>query len=261
MNFNATNPDNMTQLGGSGADTLHGREGASFPLGTGDDGLDADSAFDPLAGAESVKRSNTGTVLIILVILVAAGGLFSMRTLAKVSASVQSDTEVESSIETFIATLTGSSGGKSSGTSVLLRDDDPSLEVLSESYTEHQVPLVNVAKNPFLLAQKSTDLATNPVVDTGGSDRIYEQRRRQKIKDIESAKGRLTLTSVLLGSTPLANINGKILRVGNTITMEREDVTFTLLGVESDAVTLITEDVALDLSYEVTIRIDRDLEP
>ncbi len=258
MNFNDTNTDNPTQqMSSPNAGT--GNENSTFPLGTsGDDGFDADSSFDPLAGAEGVKRSNSGTILIILVILVAAGGLFSMRTLAKVSASVDSGGDVESSIEGFIATLTGNTSNANGNQSVLLRDDDPTIEALNTTRTELQVPWVNVLKNPFELRTKSTDSTTVDPIDPNSSDRLWEQRRRTKLQSIEAASARMQLTSVLLGSSPLANINGKILRINETITMEREGVTFRLLSVDSDQATLLASDKALDINYEFTVQIDRD---
>lgn len=231
-------------------------ENATFPLGTsGGDGFDADSSLDPLAGAETVKRSNAGTLLIIAVIVIAAGGLFSMRFLAKVNASTNSDGNVEESIVSFLNALDGGNGSKQTK-SVLLQNDTTVLNVLKESYTQHQVPLENLAKDPFDLTDDSVPTATATTPDDGSHQ--WDARRRERLQAMESASKSLELTSVLMGSTPLANINGKILRVGDVVDLEKQKIQFRVTAIEADAATLVGEDTALNLKYEITITIKRD---
>lgn len=255
MNFKDSNSESTALQSASANNDGGAKENATFPLGTGGgDGFDADSALDPLAGAESVKRSNAGTLLIIAVIVIAAGGLFSMRFLAKVNASANADGDVEKNIVSFLAMLDGGSGSNKSH-SVLLQNDTTVLNVLKESYTEHQVPLENLAKDPFNLTGDATPVAaTNP--DDGSHE--WDQQRREKLQAMESASKSLELSSVLMGSTPLANINGKILRVGDVLHLDRQKVDFRVTEIEADAVTLVGEDAALNVKYEVTVNIKRD---
>lgn len=255
MNFKDSHNEGTTKHGSPLKDGNMHNENATFPLGTSEEGFDADSSLDPLAGAETVKRSSAGTMLIIAVIVVAAGGLFSMRFLAKVSASSQTDGEVEKSIVSFLTALDGGPGNKGSD-SVLFKSDTTVLNVLKESYTEHQVPLANLAKDPFNLREGDGELVTPEPGDT--SNQAWEQQRREKLKAIEAASKSVQLTMVMLGGTPLANLNGKILRVGDTLHMEREKVNFRVAKIEADKATLVGEDAALNVRFEVTVMIKRD---
>lgn len=257
MNFKDSSNDRTAMHGSSSNEGNMHNENASFPLGTGpgDGGFDADSSLDPLAGAETVKRSSAGTMLIIAVIVIAAGGLFSMRFLAKVSANSQTDGEVEQNIVSFLAMIDGGPGTKSQD-SVLFKNDTTVLNVLKESYTEHQVPIENLAKDPFNLGDGETELVTPEPGDT--SNRAWEQQRREKLQAIEAASKTLQLTSVMLGATPLANLNGKILRVGDTLNLDKQEVVFRVTKIESDSATLVGEDAALNVRFEVTVSIKRD---
>lgn len=244
-----------TALRDPGTEANLREENATFPLGTSDGAFDADSSLDPLAGAETVKRSSAGTLLIIAVIVIAAGGLFSMRFLAKVNASSSTDGEVEKNISQFLALLDGGTGPKAQQ-SVLFQSDTTVLNVLKESYTEHQVPLENLAKDPFNLSGGETPVANTDPGDS--STHQWEQHRREKLQAMEQASKNLQLTSVLLGGTPLANINGKILRVGEVLHMDKQGVDFRITNIETDKATLVGEDAALNVKYEVTVVIDRD---
>jgi hypothetical protein len=250
--FKDSSSENSAMRNGNDGNVMN--ENATFPLGTSGDGFDADSALDPLAGAESVKRSNAGTLLIIAVIVIAAGGLFSMRFLAKVNASATSDGDLEKSIVSFLGTLDGGPGTNKSQ-SVLLQNDTTVLNVLKESYTEHQVPWENIAKDPFDLSGENTPVPTTTPDD--GSHQ-WDQQRREALQAMESASKSLELSSVLMGSTPLANINGKILRVGDVLHMDKQNVDFRITKIESDSATLVGEDAALNVKYEITIAIKRD---
>lgn len=258
MNPNDTNMTGLPDELGTATQTPDSSENSTFPLGVGEGGgLDGEAALDPLAGAESAKRSNTGTLLIVLVIIVAAGGLFSMRTLAKVTASVNDDAEVEQTIESLLAQFSGSATPGEGKKSVLMEDASPALRVLNESYSERQVPWENVQGNPFILAVPTTDATPDVQPDNGNASlRDWERRRREKMAKIDEAGKRLTLSSTLLGSNPLANINNTILRVGDTL--KQGDVLFRLTDIRSDSVTLVGEDLALDIEMEVVVEIDRD---
>jgi len=258
VNLNDPNMNNYQNDAGAGTQTPEQSEASTFPLGTGggDDVLDAEDGLDPLAGAESAKRSSSGTVLIILVIVVAAGGLFSMRTLAKVTASVNNDAEVDKTVESILSQFGGAAETSAGDDTVLMPDDSAALRVLNESYSERQVPWANVRGNPFILATPTTDAKPGTPDDDGSNSmHQWEQRRREKMAQIDSAAKELSLTSTMLGSSPLANINDTIVRVGDTI--KQDEVTFRVDSIRSDSVTLIGEDLALDIEMQVTVEIDR----
>ena len=66
----------------------------------------------------------------------------------------------------------------------------------------------------------------------------------------------IELKSVLMGRPPLANVNGKVVRVGETVMVG--DVGFLVVAIDTDVVRLMAEDSAYDVSVEVEVRVKRD---
>ncbi len=242
-------------------DEPNNNEGQSFnsdsepqqmPLGVGDD-LGSDNGLDPLAGAETKSTINTGAVLIALVIAIASGGLFVMRTLAKMTNVASADTTTEEKINAFLDVITGNAPGEQ-GSSTSSAGDESALHVLRETYTDRQVPLDNVQRNPFVL-DGSRSLAATPD-NPRPTGRTPEQITQAMRKRFEQAGARLSVDSTLLGSTPLANINGDIYRVGDVLYDEKEDVSLKIVKIESKVVHLLGVDNTLGLEVPVVLNID-----
>lgn len=224
---------------------------AAMPLGTED--FNAQSGFVTGETPSAVKRHAGGALLLTLVVAVAIAGLFSMRTLTKASAAIDAPSEVEKSIEGFLEMIDqGKKAEKEDG-------DTAVLNVLSESYTKRQVALADVQRNPFIIFERTTDAAA-PIKPKQQVDPRIEQRRN-RTDLFERAAGRLHLGSILLGSSPLANINNQVLRVGDsiTVTMQSEEVIFRVLAIEAASVDLVAEDPLLEVRVPVTVNIRRDL--
>jgi hypothetical protein len=224
----------------------------TMPLGMGEV-ADEFAGLDPLSGGETRRRFNTGSLVIVAVIVIACGGLWFMRTLTTVRASSGGDTSIEQTVEKFIKNLRGDeTGSVRTSPNLLTGSDRGVLEVLNQTYTERQVPLSDVARNPFIIY----DEIGGPAVpaDNSGSKTLADRRIA-----IERAAAKLRLKSVIMGSQPLANISGKIVRVGEEMVSEPDNVPFRIIEITSDFVILEGIDAALNLKVEINLPLKRDL--
>ncbi len=223
-------------------------EQAGMPLGV--DELSSESGFSSTEFAGSTKRHAGGALLLTAVVVVAIAGLFSMRTLTRASASIEAPTDVEKSIESFLNMIQSNQaddGGFHTG------ENETVLDILSASYTQRQVALTNVQRNPFIIIETNVD--SNQDVRPEPADPI-EAKRHALNQRIEAASQRMVLRSVLMGSDPLANIDNQVLRIGDSITVS--DVTFTVKDISSASAKLAVVDKALDVHVDVTLKLRRN---
>ena len=116
---------------------------APAPAGSGFEDVLID---DPLADAGSGHKISGSSLLIVTVIVIAAGGLFAIKKLADVTAAVVVDSEIEETITRFLDEADDQPGDQ-----VLRKEDQSTLAVLNEVYTERQVPLAEVQRNPAVI--------------------------------------------------------------------------------------------------------------
>lgn len=223
----------------------------TMPLGVGNFADDT-VGLDPLAGAETRRRFNTGSLVLVGVIAIACGGIWFMRTLTAVRASSGGNTNIEQTIEKFIKNLRGDEPGIARTSPNLLTNNDRGvLEVLNQTYIERQVPLSDVKCNPFIMY----DEIGGPLVPTDTGSKTVADRRLA----IERAAEKLRLKSVIMGSQPLANISGKIVRAGEEIVSEPDNIPFKVTSITSDFVMLEGLDAAMNLKVEINLPLKRDL--
>lgn len=226
----------------------------SVPLGVGEF---EEPGFDPLAGTESKRRINASVLIIVGVMVVAAGGLFAMKKVARVAAAgifANNSSEVERIIEEFLPTLRARASGGTDTSSVM---DSSILTVLNETYTEHQVPLRDVQKNPFIMYAPPTDSVEDPI-DVGPDPEAERLKRWQAEKDelemaFQAAGRTFRLKSVMGGTRPMAILNDKIVRVGETIQSENEDLVFRVTAISASSVEMIGEAPEYELEVTVTV--------
>ncbi len=153
---------------------------------------------------EKKKRPIPESVaLLMLVIAVAAGGLFMMRKMGLGSQLQFASVEIDYPID-------GVGKLDLNGTSI--------LENLRNNEID-QVPLSQVQKNPFQLLGDSHTVADLPMDDPRMSSAEIEARRtaENRRRAIIGAYANLNLNSILLGSTPVARISGETVRIGDVV--------------------------------------------
>ena len=218
--------------------TPEGGEGDSVSVGQfgGDGGIDAFASDAP--------KIKFGSLLIVIVVLVAAGAVFGMRTLTKITAAADGSSDVEKTVEHFLKS--GIAKGSQSDNPLGLGDDSV-LGVLDGDYAERQIPIQDVQKNPF--APDGALPGGQVVVDSGGGSRSWT-------RVVQSAAAQLELKSIMRGRNPLANINGRIVSLRGTLTVG--GVTFKVIKITTSSVKLVAKDPKSDAEVETTIMLDRD---
>jgi hypothetical protein len=234
MDQSAAEKAGFTGEGFTGGDVTPGpaQGGVGDLDGTADD-LDDDFGLghDPLMGEASEKKSAKGMLIIVLVVGLAAGSLFSMHTLTKVTAASGRNLEIDATVDKFLKTLLPAENPDGTDPD-LVSSHNEIVKVLTNNYTENQVQL---NRNPF-------DFSDSGDGNTG-SGSISRSA-------VERAFGKLDLKSVIGGSRPLANINGKIVRVNQVMPVrlsKREgEIKFRVMSITRDAVTVEAVGVELE---------------
>ncbi len=225
---------------------------ATMPLGTG--AFEAeDGDLDLLDG--SAKKRRTGPLVLIAVVVLAVGGLFCMHTLSKITAAARGDTAIEKTIDLFLNSVTKSqAGGSSKSAGELVRNHRAVVDVLSDDYTALQIPLADVQFNPFVIQRDAHQAVSDPGDD---ESRRLERSRAKRREEIESACRSLRLKSVIMGSVPLANLSGRIVRLGEVVPIETEGIEFRVTSITHDSITLTANEPSLKLKVDVVLELDR----
>lgn len=227
-------------------------EEKSMPLGVGDMMPEDSTLMDPLAGTSETRRIRSGSMLLVIVVVIACGGLWFMRTLSHVSGATDAKSDVEKSIESFLGAR------DTKGNAKVVGGTDPGvLAVLSASYIDKHVPLESVQRNPFILPGENETAISAPIPGEDPAAAVARARGARQ-KDIDAAAAKLTVKSIIMSSQPLANLSGMIVRVGDEIAPEGSDITFRVQAITSDTVMLATDDIALGMHVEVPVSMRRD---
>jgi len=231
------------------------RNGESqMPLGT---GFDGEAPADAILDQTGKKKVSSSTLLLLLVVALAGVGLYSMRSLATAMAGGGADTGLEKTIESFLSSISGEGGSGQPGE---LTVEDAGA-VLLDDRIGRQVPLEDVQKNPFvpLPLEQRADAIDVPVDD--GSDaaqaRIAQAREDAK-KLFETEATKLRLLMVMGGAEPMANISGRVVRVGDLLADERLSVEFRIAEITQGLVVIRGERPDLGLTHDVALRLIRD---
>jgi hypothetical protein len=220
----------------------------SAPLGVSD--LADDLVMDPLAGSAERKKFNAGSFILLGVVVLACAGLWAMRSLSHVKTASRGNTELEATIEKWIK-----AAKNASSSSALLGDGATSISTLTTNFTQRQVQLTNVQRNPFIFP----DEEVVPVVLQPGDDgsKALAQRRAARQAAIEQAASRYELKSVIMSAQPLANVSGKIVRVGDELVSSGDNTAFRVAAIAADSVKLVAEDPALDIVVTINLVLKR----
>ena len=181
-----------------------------------DDGQPSD-AFALEHSEPDGRRINQSMLLLVLVAAVATGALVLMRAggATGIDTSLR---DVEVKIE---AALGAASSVGAPGQPMAPGQTDEIIAQFTQSPAERQVPISEVAVNPFvslndrLEADESpTAVKPEPVEPAVDPEAQRAARRRAQLQDEHS---RLTLQTVMNGRVPMALVSGEIVRVGDSL--------------------------------------------
>ncbi len=160
--------------------------------------------------------------IVILVLAVAAGALFIMRQFGMGTNIDLADIKIDYQF------------GQQE--TVVSPDHDRILSDLQSSREIKQVPLEEIQMNPFAWNMKAKVDETD-VVDAEALRRERERiEREERRKAVQFAFDKLRLRSVMGGSHPVAQISGKMVRVGDKV-----GEFFTVTAIEGRSVELLAD--------------------
>jgi len=249
----------ITPAGGSAGTGLDLTEhqDSQMPLGTsggggGGFGFSEGGDASPLMEEKPSLKVNSSAAIVGLLLICAAGALFWMRSMSSSNNSaLAAPSDVESRIKNFLenADVDGSTADSERGESV--------INALTENRIEKAVPVNDVKSNPFILPTDTQGAgATGGPVTTKGPTEQERQRDAAR-KAIEDAAKQIIVNSIMSGSNPLASLNGKIVRVGDSIAVGPEKVKFTVEAIDADSVELTAGSKEFDLSMGFTVSLKR----
>ena len=182
-----------------------------------------------------------GTLLLVIVFVIAVGSLWAMRVGQGDLRSSTQAKAVEAKVEQALAKLSKPAAMakddplRPKNLQALLNDTDEIVAMFAADPTRHQVPIENVKKNPFVIHRPKPKEAEQ------------EEHARPKppkedpIKLLKNELAKYEVQSIVQGARPVAIINGDFLQPGQTlgsfkvteirdlvVVLEAEGHTFTL---------------------------------
>ncbi len=197
-----------------------------------------ETGLGAVGAARRRKPVRDGTIILAVIIFIAAGILASMRLISTKAGGYARDVALETRIDEFISGMK-----KPAAIGSLIVNDTEIIESLADDRTDVQVPLVEVKKNPFLMkavpAQTPVGLPNLALTP----EQIAEQKRREREASLRTQAAAMHFSSVM-GSPGnyLAVIDGRVVQVGDTLPGG-----FTVADIGSTQVTLEAEGLRLPL--------------
>jgi hypothetical protein len=102
-----------------------------------------------------------------------------------------------------------------------------------------------------------TEIPAEPeTTDTQVDKRVqlWLQEKAEREMAIEQAAGQLRVKSILMGSEPLANINNRIVRVGDSLPTPTDGISFEVTEITASSVTVVARAPEYGLVIERTLR-------
>jgi len=199
------------------------------------------SGPEDLPGADSIDLGLTaptnkilppGTMVIITIIILAAGSLYGMRISQHEITSTKAAQATEAKIDQVLAKLSQAKNQHNNplnpaSIQSLFHDADGIVAMFASDMTQQQVPLEYVKKNPFLLSVIAQQKGHQN--DTQDDEATKAARLLQQL---EGEFNKMELQSVMKGKRPVAIIDGELVQPGQTIG------NFTVLDIQGLAVLL-----------------------
>lgn len=217
-----------------------------IPLGLGGG---ADAVSDPFASSSASRRIKSGSMVVVFVVALAAVGLFAMRWMTKVTVASNRADEAERKVGDYLDAMKKETAKRD-------LDSADVVHVLNDDFTDRQIPLSDVQKDPFVLYEVAIRTEIEPKREDNSEDqtqRVRDSARQKRMNEIQSALSSLRVKSILLGSNPLANLDGQIVRVGEMIKTKDDAVKLRVLSIDQDSLVVFAEDSELDIKIEHTL--------
>jgi len=242
MNLNANS---------NGPNGLPGDEERQMPLSF-EDGKEAIT----VAPGSGKKKLGFGAMLFGGVALIAVVSLFSMRAIGRAGAADLPPSEAGALVDTF---LKEREGRKEEALRADLLDAD--------GYMRMQIARDELHKNPFIIPGEEMVLQVKPSVnatkvDSPSAAPAADDPRPQRGIGWESscaaAAGMVQVQSAMVSSNPsnsMAFVNGQVLRVGETLTINGSNIMFTIKEVAKDGILLraCNEELQREALFRVTV--------
>ncbi|MBI1369399.1 MAG: hypothetical protein GC162_12190 [Planctomycetes bacterium] len=226
-------PEGMT----GGVLATQDEDPVSMPLGIGGEAGFGAALGDPAAASKSSSKLN-GALLLVVVLCVAGGTLWTMRVTGGVEKLDQSMVATEKKIDQALAKLQADKKGSAASPGnldALFGDTDKVIASFSNDPTKRQVDVDHLQKNPFEMFVSANKSSTDQNV--AAIDKVKAQR----LKEIKAEFDKLQLQSLLNGAQPLAVISGKVLKEGESVgsfTVSKITPTGVTLSAEGNTYTL-----------------------
>ncbi|MAE65613.1 MAG: hypothetical protein CMJ18_15195 [Phycisphaeraceae bacterium] len=187
-------------------------------VGTDEGGIDQDG----FGSERSRKRISQSTVLIVMVVVISAGGFFLMRvSQSEADFTAQISDDVAAIIEQALARhanseqRTGDDPLRKENIEALLGDTDAFISMFTSDHADLQVPITMVQKNPFILKKKVESPKPKPAKIRTEDQR--ERQRKETLKRLSREAERLKLQTVMGGRTPMAIVSGEMVKAGQKL--------------------------------------------
>lgn len=186
------------------------------------EGIPEATDLDLDSGASPSRSVSAGTLIILGVLVVAAGSLYAMRLSQQdLAAGTAAAKDVEAKVEQALAKLTQPQAMAPDdplakrNLDALFRDTDSIISMFASDMTKRQVPIDYVQKNPFVMPLTREP---EPVVAPNGMPApVVERRDDGRLKKIQAEVKELKLQTVMEGRVPVAIINGGFVQVGQKV--------------------------------------------
>ena len=196
----------------------------------------SDDSFGYASGSGATRRIDRNGIVLVIILLAAISGLWSMRTLRNGSADIAMDASLPArvSVDPIDAEVMRRLAIPNADGIQLVADRDPFQSWMPVSITEE------------------TMLFEELVADTG-PDR--EELCNEWQLEVDRVAGLLKLKSVLGGGTDraLVNIEGVLLAIGDTFDIAKTDIEFSIEDTDRRSVLLGCYNPDLDCWHEVEV--------
>lgn len=176
--------------------------------------------FDPSGDKQQRSLLSSTTLIIVVVAVVAAGSLYAMRVTPSGGGDGAAIDEIEQKIEQMLVKINMPEAMgdddplRRENLDALFQETDHIIKMFADDVTKHQVPIDQVAKNPFVLPTFRTVSQEGPKQPVASNDRELAVRKAR----LEREAGRLKLQTIMSSQkTPVAIINGQIVQPGHEI--------------------------------------------